>query len=253
MNLIKTNSKRALVWAGLLVMAAMTVGCASGPGVDPRDPLEPFNRSVFKFNDAVDRAVLKPVANAYVDVAPILVRKGVSNFFENIEDAWSTVNNTLQFKGVAATESFFRFGINTFLGLGGVLDVATEMRIDKHPKDFGHTLGYWGVGAGPYLVLPLFGPSTVRDGAARFVDAQADFASGLQHVPTRNAVTTVKLVDKRAGLLKVTNMLDQMALDRYTFTRDSYLQSRQSAIFDGYPPDEADGNKRYDAIEEVKP
>jgi len=253
MNLIKTNSKRALVWAALLVMAAMTVGCASGPGVDPRDPLEPFNRSVFKFNDAVDRAVLKPVANAYVDVAPILVRKGVSNFFENIEDAWSTVNNTLQFKGVAATESFFRFGINTFLGLGGVLDVASEMRIDKHPKDFGHTLGYWGVGAGPYLVLPLLGPSTVRDGAARFVDAQADFAGGLQHVPTRNVVTTVKLVDKRAGLLKVTNMLDQMALDRYTFTRDSYLQSRQSAIFDGNPPEDADENKRYDAIEEVKP
>jgi len=253
MNLIKTNSKRALVWAALLVMAAMTVGCASGPGVDPRDPLEPFNRSVFKFNDAVDRAVLKPVANAYVDVAPALVRKGVSNFFENIEDAWSTVNNTLQFKGVAATESFFRFGINTFLGLGGVLDVATEMRIDKHPKDFGHTLGFWGVGSGPYLVLPLLGPSSVRDGAARFVDAQADFAGGLQHVPTRNVVTTVKLVDKRAGLLKVTNMVDQMALDRYTFTRDSYLQSRQSAIFDGSPPDAADENKRYDAIEEVKP
>ena len=253
MNRIKTNSKRALVWAALLVMAAMTVGCASGPGVDPRDPLEPFNRSVFKFNDAVDRAVLKPVANAYVDVAPILVRKGVSNFFENIEDAWSTVNNTLQFKGVAATESFFRFGINTFLGLGGVLDVATEMRIDKHPKDFGHTLGFWGVGSGPYLVLPLLGPSSVRDGAARFVDAQADFAGGLQHVPTRNVVTTVKLVDKRAGLLKVTNMVDQMALDRYTFTRDSYLQSRQSAIFDGSPPDAADENKRYDAIEEVKP
>jgi phospholipid-binding lipoprotein MlaA len=159
----------------------------------------------------------------------------------------------LQFKGVAASESFFRFGINTFIGLGGVLDVATEMRIEKHPKDFGHTLGFWGVGSGPYLVLPLLGPSTVRDGLARVVDAQADFAGGLQHVPTRNAVTTVKLVDKRAGLLKVTNMLDQMALDRYTFTRDSYLQSRQSAIFDGYPPDEVDGNKRYDVIEEVKP
>jgi phospholipid-binding lipoprotein MlaA len=253
MRLIKTSSKRAWVWATLLVVAAMSGGCASGPGANPRDPLEPLNRSVFKFNDAVDRAVLKPVANAYVDVAPALVRKGVSNFFENIEDAWSTVNNTLQFKGVAATESFFRFGINTFLGLGGVLDVATEMRIDKHPKDFGHTLGFWGVGSGPYLVLPLLGPSSVRDGAARFVDAQADFAGGLQHVPTRNVVTTVKLVDKRAGLLKVTNMVDQMALDRYTFTRDSYLQSRQSAIFDGSPPDAADENKRYDAIEEVKP
>jgi phospholipid-binding lipoprotein MlaA len=253
MRLIKTSSKRAWVWAALLVVAAMSGGCASGPGANPRDPLEPLNRSVFKFNDAVDRAVLKPVANAYVDVAPALVRKGVSNFFENIEDAWSTVNNTLQFKGVAATESFFRFGINTFLGLGGVLDVATEMRIDKHPKDFGHTLGFWGVGSGPYLVLPLLGPSSVRDGAARFVDAQADFAGGLQHVPTRNVVTTVKLVDKRAGLLKVTNMVDQMALDRYTFTRDSYLQSRQSAIFDGSPPDAADENKRYDAIEEVKP
>ena len=253
MRLIKTSSKRAWAWAALLVVAAMSGGCASGPGVDRRDPLEPFNRSVFKFNDAVDRAVLKPVANVYVDVAPVLVRKGVSNFFENLEDAWSTVNNTLQFKGVAAGDSFFRFGINTFLGLGGVLDIATEMRIEKHPKDFGHTLGYWGVASGPYLVLPIFGPSTVRDGMARFVDAQGDIASSLAHVPTRNTVITVKLVDKRAGLLKVTNMLDQMALDRYTFTRDSYLQSRRSAIFDGNPPEELDGNKPYDSSEEVKP
>ena len=253
MNSINNNLKRASKWAGLLAIAALSIGCASGPEANPRDPLEPFNRGVFKFNDAVDRAVLKPVANTYVDGVPVLVRKGVSNFFENIEDAWSTVNNALQFKGEAAGDSFFRFGINTFLGLGGVLDVATEMRIEKHPKDFGHTLGYWGVGSGPYLVLPLMGPSTVRDGLARVVDAQADFTGGLTHVPTRNAATAVKLVDKRAGLLKVTNMVDQMALDRYTFTRDSYLQSRRNAIFEGNPPPDADENKRFDATEEVKP
>jgi phospholipid-binding lipoprotein MlaA len=255
MNLVNTNTRpqRGARWAALLLMAALGVGCASGPGAHPQDPLEPFNRGVFKFNDAVDRAVLKPVANTYVDVAPALVRKGVSNFFENIEDAWSFVNNTLQLKGEAASDSFFRFGVNTFLGLGGVLDVASEMRIEKHPKDFGHTLGYWGVGSGPYLILPLMGPSTVRDGLARIVDSRGDVVTNLPHVPTRNVATAVRLVDKRAGLLKVTKMLDEIALDRYTFSRDSYLQSRQSAIFDGNPPEELDVTKPYDPTEEVKP
>lgn len=253
MNLNKRQLKKVSMWAGLLLLSALSVGCASGPSANPRDPLEPFNRGVFKFNDAVDRAVLKPIANTYVDVAPVVVRKGVSNFFDNLEDAWSFVNNTLQLKGAAAGDSFFRFGVNTFLGLGGVFDVATEMQIDKHPKDFGLTLGYWGVGSGPYLVLPLLGPSSMRDGLARIVDSQGDFVAGVSHVPTRNTVTTVKLVDKRASLLKVTNMLDQIALDRYTFSRDSYLQSRRSAIFDGNPPAQSDSTETYDPSEEIKP
>jgi len=249
MNFKKTRVYKNLSNLGLLMALLLLTACASGPSANPRDPLEPFNRGVFKFNDAVDRAVLKPVATVYVEVAPRLVRQGVTNFFENLEDAWSFVNNGLQFKGEAATESLFRFGVNSTLGLGGLFDVASEMRLDKHSKDFGHTLGFWGVGPGPYLVLPIFGPSTVRDGMARIVDSQGDIAGNITHVPTRNSVAFVRGVDKRAGLLKATAMLDEIALDRYTFSRDSYLQSRRSAIYDGNPPDEIEADKPTEPVE----
>ena len=146
-----------------------------------------------------------------------------------------------------------RFGVNTFLGLGGLLDIASDMKIDKHSKDFGLTLGFWGVAPGPYLVLPLLGPSTVRDGVARLVDTQADVAANIGHIPTRNTITVVRGVDKRAGLLKATAMLDEIALDRYTFSRDSYLQSRRSAIYDGNPPDEADADTSAEPTNKVKP
>lgn len=225
--------------AALLGLALLT-GCASGPAANPRDPFEPFNRSVYQFNDAVDGAVLKPVATAYRDGVPSPVRQGVNNFFGNLQDAWSVVNNALQFKGEAAMDSFFRFGVNTLMGLGGILDVATEMNIEKHTKDFGHTLGYWGVGPGPYLVLPLLGPSSLRDTVALPVDMQGDFVAGVSHVPTRSTLTLVRAVDKRADLLKASAMLDEVALDKYTFIRDAYLQRRLSTIFEGNPPSEED-------------
>lgn len=236
-----------LILRALLITLALS-GCASGPQADPRDPLEPFNRGVYQFNDSVDRAVLKPVATAYRDAVPSLVRRGVNNFFGNLEDAWSFVNNTLQLKGQAAGDSFFRFGVNTFLGLGGVLDVASEMGIEKHTKDFGHTLGYWGIKSGPYLVLPLLGPSSVRDAVGRMVDAQGDILAGIEDVPTRNTLTVTRLVDTRANLLQATAMLDQVALDKYTFTRDAYLQRRRSSIYDGNPPEE-DASDTKEAVE----
>jgi phospholipid-binding lipoprotein MlaA len=220
-----------------LVFAALT-GCATGPRADRRDPLEPLNRSVYQFNDAVDIVVIKPVATLYRDVLPSMVRRGVGNFFNNLQDGWSFVNNSMQFKGVAATDSLVRFGVNTLIGLGGILDVASEMQVERHTRDFGDTLGYWGVGPGPYLVIPVFGPSTLRDAAAQVVDIKGDLSSLTGHVATRNSVTSVRLVDKRANLLQATEMLDQIALDKYTFTRDSYLQRRRSSIFDGNPPDE---------------
>lgn len=226
------------LWTGLLLVFLALGGCASGPNANPRDPLEPFNRGVYQFNDAVDTAVLRPVATAYRNVTPAPVRRGVGNFFGNLEDAWSFVNNALQLKGQAAIESLVRFGVNTFIGLGGILDVADEMNIEKHTKDFGHTLGYWGVGPGPYLVLPLLGPSTLRDTVALPVDFMGDLVSSIAHVPTRNTAMVVRAVDDRAALLKATAMLEQAALDKYTFTRDAFLQSRRSAIFDGNPPDE---------------
>ncbi|WP_296693364.1 VacJ family lipoprotein [Rhodoferax sp.] len=221
-----------------ILLSMLLVGCASGPNANPRDPFEPFNRGVYKFNDAVDTAVLIPVATAYRDVTPAPVRHGVGNFFANLEDAWSVVNNVLQFKGQAAIESFFRFGVNTLIGLGGVLDVATEMNIEKHTKDFGHTLGFWGVAPGPYLVLPLLGPSSLRDTVALPVDMKGDLVTHIEHVPTRNAASVVRVIDRRSELLKATKMLEEVALDKYTFTRDAYFQRRRNAIYDGNPPDE---------------
>jgi phospholipid-binding lipoprotein MlaA len=225
---------------GALLLLLLLTGCATGPNANPRDPLEPFNRGVYKFNDAVDTAVLKPVATAYQDVVPKLVRRGVSNFFANLQDAWSVVNNALQLKGVAAGDSLARFGVNTFIGIGGIFDVATDLNIERHTKDFGHTLGYWGVPPGPYLVLPLLGPSSLRETVALPVDVQGDIVAGINDVPTRNTLTVVRVVDQRAQLLKASQMLDEVALDKYTFTRDAYLQRRRNTIYDGNPPEEED-------------
>ena len=224
--------------AALLVAALMLTACASGPNANPRDPLEPFNRSMYGLNDAVDRAVIKPVATAYRDVLPSPVRTGVSNFFNNLQDLWSFVNNTLQLKGEGAGNSIVRFGVNTVFGLGGLIDIATEMRIERHTEDFGQTLGRWGVGAGPYVVLPLLGPSTVRDTAALPVDMKGNVVSQVDHVPTRNSATVLNLVDRRSQLLDASQMLDEVALDPYSFTRDAYLQRRRNQVYDGNPPDE---------------
>ena len=228
------------LWLVWVLAALMLSGCATGPNANPRDPLEPFNRGMYHFNDTVDRAVVKPVATAYRDVLPSPVRTGVTNFFANLQDAWSIVNNSLQLKVEAAGDSLVRFGVNTFLGIGGVLDIASEMQIERHTEDFGQTLGYWGVGAGPYLVLPLLGPSTVRDTAASPVNAYGNFVAGVDDTATRNTLTALGLLDRRARLLDATSILDQVALDPYTFTRDAFLQRRQNDVYDGYPPDEAE-------------
>ena len=233
-RMIRCFVLRCITVISLIAMA----GCATGPNANARDPLEPLNRSVYQFNDALDRAVIKPVASTYRDVLPSPVRTGIGNFFNNVQDVWSAVNNALQLKGEAAGNSLVRFGVNSFLGLGGLLDVATEMQIERQTKDFGHTLGHWGVGAGPYLVLPLLGPSTARDTLALSVDGQGNLVSRASHVPTRNSLTGLNLLDKRAQYLQSTDMLDQVALDPYAFVRDAYLQRRRSSIYDGSPPDE---------------
>ncbi len=228
---------RARVPAILLVLSSLTA-CATGPNANPHDPLEPFNRGVFKFNDAIDHAILKPVATTYRDVTPVRVRQGIGNFFGNLEDLWSFVNNALQFKGGPAFDSLRRFGVNTFFGWVGVFDVASGMDIEKHSKDFGHTLGYWGIASGPYLVLPLLGPSTLRDTAALPIDAMGDLVANVNHVPTRNVASVLRVIDTRSSLLKASAMLEEAALDRYSFVRDAYLQRRRSVIFEGNPPEE---------------
>lgn len=220
---------------GLVLLACH--GCATVQAPDPRDPLESFNRGVFAFNEGLDKAVLKPVATVYRDVTPQLVRSGVGNFLGNLDDAWSFVNSLLQFKLRDAVDNFMRFGVNTTFGLFGVLDVASEMQIDRHSEDFGQTLGAWGFGSGAYLVLPVFGPSTFRDTAALPVDFSGNLASRTGDVPTRNALRALNVIDTRAGLLGLSSALDEVALDKYSFARDAFLQRRRNAVYDGNPPD----------------
>lgn len=227
-------SIRSFAWkgVGMVLVAAVLAGCASGPGANPRDPLEPFNRNMSEFNDTVDKAVLKPVATVYRDVAPDLVRTGVSNFFSNLGDVWSFINATLQLRPLEAAENFMRFNVNTVFGLGGLLDVASEMGIERTRLDFGQTLGRWGVPSGPYLVLPIFGPSSFRDAAGFTVEARGDLVQGLEDVSLRNSLYALRAVETRANLLRASSMLEGAALDRYSFTRDVYLQRRQSQVED---------------------
>ncbi len=210
-----------------LALGSLLAGCASGPNRNPDDPLEPYNRKMSEFNETVDRAVLKPVATAYQEATPVLVRTGVSNFFANLGDAWSFVNNSLQLRVEPAVTSFFRFAINSTMGLAGVLDVASEMGMDRYKQDFGLTLGRWGVPTGPYVVLPIMGPSTLRDTAALPVDMWGNPISVVDPVSARNSLYALRAVDARANLLRAGSVLDSAALDKYSFTREVYLQVRR--------------------------
>lgn len=217
---------------GLLMVAllAMASGCATRHGGDERDPFEGFNRGVTRFNDEADRLVLKPVATGYVAVVPELVRTGVSNFFSNLGDVWTFVNSVLQLKPQAAGETLIRFTLNSTLGLGGLLDIASEAGIEKYNEDFGLTLGRWGVGPGPYVVLPLLGPSTLRDSLATGIESNGSPISGIGDVRTRNTVYALNIVDRRSAFLDAGTLLDQAALDKYAFTRDAYLQRRRNLL-----------------------
>lgn len=221
---------RALRWALVAGGFSVLTGCASGPNANPQDPLEPFNRNVSAFNTAVDDMVLRPVATVYRDVTPDLVRTGVHNFFENLRDFWSFINATLQLRPREASENFMRVNINTVFGLGGVLDVASEMGLERTRLDFGQTLGRWGVPSGPYLVLPIFGPSSFRDAAGFSVETRGDLIQGIGDVSARNSLITLRAVETRANLLRATSMLEGAALDPYSFTRDVYLRRRESQI-----------------------
>ncbi|MFT4190464.1 MAG: VacJ family lipoprotein [Comamonas sp.] len=227
-SFLSASLRRPASFVAALVVLLSLGACASGPHADPRDPLEPYNRAVFKFNDVVDRTVAQPVAQGYVDTVPLPIRTSVSNFFANLGDAWSAINNLLQLKGQDTLESTLRFTTNTVFGFGGLLDVATEMGIARHKQDFGLTLGHWGVPTGPYFVLPLLGPSTIRDTAAFPVDSWGNPVSlgQINDIPWRNGLYVGKLVDARARLLQATDLLDSAALDKYLLTRDAYLQLR---------------------------
>lgn len=218
--------------AAAAALLGLLSACATGPQANPQDPLEPLNRGVFRFNEGVDRAVLKPVASAWRSAAPQPVRTGVGNFFNNLEDLWSFVNNVLQAKPQGAAESIMRFSLNTVFGLGGVLDIASEAGIERHTEDFGQTLGRWGVPTGPYVVLPLLGPSTLRDTAALPVDSGGDAVRHAQPVSARNSAMALRVVDQRARLLRAGELIDEAALDKYSFVRDAHLQRRRALTQD---------------------
>jgi phospholipid-binding lipoprotein MlaA len=230
--------KRWGAYVALLVFVAFGTGCATGPNANPKDPLEPMNRSISTFNDTLDDNVLKPVATGYRDYTPQFIQTGVSNFFRNLSDVLSTVNNGLQLKGHDTAESFMRVTVNTVFGIYGIFDVATPIGLERHPEDFGQTLGYWGVPDGPYLVLPLFGPSTVRDSSVLPLEFALDPVSNHDVTAERNVAVATRIVDKRSSLLKTTNLLSGAAIDKYSFTRDGYLQFRRNQVFDGNPPDD---------------
>jgi len=219
------------------VLCALLAGCATGK--DPRDPLEPVNRSVFGFNETFDRLATKPLAKGYVAAVPPPVRGGVTNFFGNFRDVTTAVNNLFQGKIKNAFIDVGRITVNSTVGFFGVFDVASRIGLEKHYEDFGQTLGVWGVGDGPYLVLPLWGPSSARDAVGLGGDYFTDPEFFLFTVaPGTYVVFGTRAVNARANLLETEQMLSVAALDRYAFTRDAYLQYRRSQIYDGNPPPE---------------
>jgi phospholipid-binding lipoprotein MlaA len=223
--------------AALAVLALALAGCATTGARDPADPLQPVNRGVYQFNDSLDRATLKPVATAYHEHTPSWLQTGVGNFFANLTYPGTALNNLLQGKVVAAGQDTLRFVINTTLGWGGVLDVASGAGLPHHDEDLGQTLGKWGVPAGPYLMVPLLGPSTVRDLPSRIADTLLEPLYWFDPGNARWVSLGVSLVDTRARLLPLDETLDGV-YDKYAFVRNAYLQRRQFLVYDGNPPEQ---------------
>ena len=231
-----------------VVAVALLAGCATGPDRDPRDPLEPWNRAVYKFNDKVDQAVARPVATAYRRVIPGEIRDRVRNFFANLADPFIGVNNFLQGKFEDGFTDWMRFAFNSSFGLFGIHDVASAMNLEKHNEDFGQTFGWWGAGTGPDLVLPLLGSSNLRDGIGTGFDIYTDPLRQVQPDSVEYGLWGLRLTQTRTDLLEASRILEEAALDKYTFQRDAYLQRRRSLVYDGRPPrqkepeDEGDTN-----------
>ncbi len=220
--------------------AVLLAGCAAAPS--KVDPLEPMNRALYQVHDALDSAVVKPVAEGYEAIIPKFVRTAFSNVFYNIDDLFSAVNGLLQGKLDKAGNDLGRVMTNTLFGLGGLIDVATEAGIERGNEDFGQTFAVWGFPQGPYLFIPLFGPTTVRDGTGVLVRIALGPVGYIPDVPVRNSIYGLGYVDLRAQALDAGDILNQAALDRYTFIRNAYLQRRRYLIYDGKPPPESEDN-----------
>jgi len=227
---------RALALLPLLILLWALAGCASTGNGDPRDPLEPWNRGVYRFNEKVDEAIARPVATAYRKVLPDEIRNRVRNFFGNLADPFIGLNNFLQGKFEDGVGDWARFAFNSTIGLLGIHDVASDMGYEKHNEDFGQTFGRWGVGPGPYLVLPILGSSTLRDGVGTGIDLYTDPLTEVRPYHLEYSLIGLRLTQTRADLLDASRILEEAALDKYTFQRDAYLQRRRSLIYDGRPP-----------------
>ena len=225
--------------AAAVLIAMLAAGCAATPGrTVPDDRWEGFNRGVYKFNDAVDRAALKPVAKGYKKITPRWMRVGIGNLLGNLEYPATAVNQFLQGKPKMGLRDTGRFLLNSTLGLAGLFDVATSVGLEANDEDLGQTLAVWGVGSGPYLTLPFFGPSTLRDAPTRIADFVFDPLSYTD--PPWEVIwgeRALDVVHSRAELLTLDPTL-QRTYDQYAFIRDSWLQQREFAIFDGNPPPE---------------
>jgi phospholipid-binding lipoprotein MlaA len=218
-----------------LLALALVVGAAHAQS--PNDPFEKTNRAIFGFNEALDTAVLTPVAKGYQAVVPELMRAGVTNFFGNFGDGWSAINNALQGKGEAAATMVARVATNTLFGIGGIFDVASDLGMERQSEDFGQTLGRWGMPAGPYVVWPLLGPSTARDTLGRPLDLAWSPSLAINDGGVNIGLSALNLIDTRANLLSASRVVDGLAFDKYTFIRDAYIARRRNLVYDGDPPE----------------
>ncbi|PCJ84333.1 MAG: ABC transporter [Thiotrichaceae bacterium] len=244
----KYNTNKIIQYLVLLFAFLLNSGCATLDGPpNPDDPFESYNRSMFAFNETVDQYAIKPVAEGYDFIMPSFASKGVSNFFRNVDDIVVFINQLLQFKIAEATATSARLVFNSTFGLLGLIDVASDMDLPKHSEDFGQTLATWGVGSGPYIVMPLLGPLTIRDTAGLAVD-WTYFDPIFKRQTLRQSIITlsIKYIDVRAGLLKASNIIDETVPDKYSFIRDAYLSRREFLIYDGNPPDSFNEDELFD-------
>lgn len=247
-----TNYKKIIITASVIALAMLS-GCATQ---NNKDPLEGLNRGVYKFNDVADKAIIKPVATAYKAITPSPIRTGFSNFFTNLGAITTVLNDLLQFKFASAFTDAGRFMINSTFGLAGFIDVAGMDNIPLHKEDFGQTLGHWGVGSGAYLVLPLLGPSSLRDTTGLAVDTFTDpiqYPRNIGQIRLSNQLRAAQIVVKRTELLTATDLVDEASLDPYAFTRDAYLQKRASLVQDGLVPKELIQDEFQDIDAETAP
>lgn len=228
---VKTHAVETLSTVKTQAVATLeVVSEKTNIGNNPDDPLEGFNRYVFDFNEGLDQYILKPVATSYQKITPSFIQTGISNFFSNAGDAWTAVNNLLQGNAADSANDVMRFAINTTFGIGGLIDIASAGGMPKHKADFGQTLGMWGVPSGPYVILPLLGPSTVRDTLVTPIELKGDILKYALPVPERNTATVLRIIDKRASVLQASNLIEEAAIDKYVFIRGAFLQRREGQI-----------------------